>query len=322
MAARLPSNRSARETAHEGSGLIATKSRRGPNFLDPRRLEPLVWLAPSLLLIIGIVVYPMFEMVRSSVTDFSRSGLDRGFSGLANFELLLGESGLASVLLRTIVWVIVIVGITTAMSLFLAQLLNSGFPGQRMVRLALIVPWAASVVVTMGSWKWILNLYYGILNEWLTSLDLIDAPIDFVGGIDSSFPTLIFLSVFLSIPFTVYVLLAGLQTIPEDLYEAARVDGAGSWRTYASIVLPLLRPSLIVATVLNVIFTFNSFTVIWVMTRGGPGGTTDITTTFAYKLAFQSRAIGEAAALSVVNLLLLMAVTFAYIGYISRRNET
>ncbi len=285
-----------------------------------RRFEPGLWLAPSLILVTAVIAYPLLELVRASITDFSRSGVARGLTGLGNYEQLFAERDLPAVLVRTVVWVISIVAFTTLVSLVLAQLLNLRFPGQRLVRLALIVPWAASIVVTTAIWKWLLNPFYGVVNQALLWLRIIDTPVNFIGDLDSSFPTLIVISVFLAIPFTVYVLLAGLQAIPDDLHEAARVDGASDLRRFRSIILPLLRPALVVATVLNIIYTFNSFTLIWVLTRGGPGSTTDISATYAYKLAFQSRSIGEAAALGVVNLLILMVATIAYVTYAARRD--
>ena len=125
----------------------------------------------------------------------------------------------------------------------------------------------------------------------------------------------------MSVPFTTYVILAGLQGIPRELYEAARVDGAGPWRTYRSIVLPLLRPALLVAVVLNVIYVFNSFPIIWIMTQGGPGRETDTTVTLVYKLAFKDHAIDEAAALSVLNVVALLVIVGVYVAVVGRRSR-
>jgi len=286
-----------------------------------RKLQPILWLLPSLVLIVGVVLYPALQMVQTSFSRITMSGLNRGFIGLANFADLFQEPSLGSVFLRTLEWVALTVAITTLISLVLAQLLNERFPGQRLLRFSIIVPWAASIVITTLTWKWMLNYYYGAVNELLLRLSLVSAPIDWVGGVDTSFASTVFVAVFLSVPFTAYVLLAGLQAIPGELYEAARVDGAGAWRTYVSIVFPLLRPALVVATVLNVIYVFNSFPVIWLMTQGGPGTSTDITATFMYKLAFQNRRIGESAGLSVLNLIVIMIVTLGYVWFVNRRSE-
>jgi ABC-type sugar transport system permease subunit len=300
-------------------------ARRAPRASRRRRLAralaPLPWLAPSLLLIGGVVVYPVIEMVRTSLTDVNLSGLSTRDVGLRNFRWVIEEDGFGQVLRNTGVWVVLVVGITVLVSLALAQLLNERFPGRRIVRWALIVPWATSLVMTAAVWKWMLNYYYGILNGALGWLGIIDEPIDWLGDPATSFYAMVLVGVIVSIPFTTYVVLAGLQGIPRELYEAARVDGAGSWRTYRTIVLPLLRPALLVGVVLNVIYVFNSFPIIWIMTQGGPGRETDTTVTLVYKLAFRDRAIDEAAALSVFNVIALLIVVGAYVAVVGRRSR-
>jgi ABC-type sugar transport system permease subunit len=300
-------------------------ARRAPRASRRRRLAralaPLPWLAPSLLLIGGVVVYPVIEMVRTSLTDVNLSGLSTRDVGLRNFRWVVEEDGFGQVLRNTGVWVVLVVGITVLVSLALAQLLNERFPGRRIVRWALIVPWATSLVMTAAVWKWMLNYYYGILNGALGWVGIIDEPIDWLGDPATSFYAMVLVGVIVSIPFTTYVVLAGLQGIPRELYEAARVDGAGSWRTYRTIVLPLLRPALLVGVVLNVIYVFNSFPIIWIMTQGGPGRETDTTVTLVYKLAFRDRAIDEAAALSVFNVIALLIVVGAYVAVVGRRSR-
>jgi multiple sugar transport system permease protein len=286
-----------------------------------RALAPLPWLAPSLLLIGGVVVYPVFEMVRTSLKDVNISGLTTRGVGLRNFRWVFEEEDFGHVLRNTALWVVLVVGITVVISLALAQLLNQRFPGRRAVRWALIVPWAASLVMTAAIWKWMLNYYYGVINGALQWVGLIDKPRDWLGDSSTSFYAMILVGVIVSLPFTTYVILAGLQGIPGELYEAARVDGASPWRTYRAIVLPLLRPALLVAVVLNVIYVFNSFPIIWIMTQGGPGRDTDTTVTMVYKLAFRDHAIDEAAALSVLNVGALVVVVIAYVLIVGRRSR-
>jgi multiple sugar transport system permease protein len=287
----------------------------------PRALAPLPWLAPSLLLICAVVVYPVFEMVRTSLHDVNISGLTTRGVGLRNFRWVFEEDSFGQVLRNTALWVVLVVGLTVLISLALAQLLDQRFPGRRIVRWALIVPWAASLVMTAAIWKWMLNYYYGIINGALQWLGIIDKPRDWLGDASTSFYAMVLVGVIVSLPFTTYVLLAGLQGIPRELYEAARVDGAGAWRTYRRIVLPLLRPALLVAVVLNVIYVFNSFPIIWIMTQGGPGRQTDTTVTMVYKLAFRDHAIDEAAALSVLNVAALIVVVLIYVLIVGRRSR-
>jgi ABC-type sugar transport system permease subunit len=278
------------------------------------RLWP--WLAPSLVLVTAVVVYPAVEMVRTSLLDLNSIGLAQGFAGLGNFQTLFDEPALGHVVRNTVVWVVVVVGVTLLVSMALAQLLNAAFPGRRLVRWALIVPWAASLVMTATIWRYIYERDFGILNRLLSDLGLIDQPVDWFRDTSTAFWCLIVIGIIVSIPFTTYVLLAGLQTIPSEIREAARVDGAGPLRAWRQVTLPLLRPSIVVAVVLNTIYVFNSFPIIWVITGNLPGFDTDTTITFMYKLAFTAKLdAGEAAALAVFNVAVLLVVVTVYLRW-------
>ncbi len=275
------------------------------------------WLAPSLLLIAGVIAFPAFEMVRTSLLSMDAIGVSHGFAGLDNYRRMLSEPALDDVVRNTVLWVVVVVGVTVLLSLAMAQFLNKRFVGRRMVRWALIVPWAASLVMSATVWRYILEGSYGMLNRILDDLGLISAPIEWYKDEALGFWCLIVVGIIVSIPFTTYVVLAGLQTVPEELYEAARIDGAGAWRTYRSVTLPLLKPALLVAVVLNVIYVFNSFPLIWIITGKIPGHDTDTTITFAYKIAFREQLdTGQAAALSVLNVVLLLVVVGIYLALV------
>lgn len=283
---------------------------------------PILWVSPMVLLIVGVVFWPVFEMLRTSLTQVGRSGQLQGFAGLENYYEVLGNPALAGVFVRTILWVVVVVVLTIVISLALAQLLNQDFPGRRFVRWALLVPWASSIIMTATSFRWMLNGYYGILNRFLADLGLIDERVEWLGTAETSFPWLIVVAVFVSLPFTTFVILAALQTIPAEVVEAARVDGARAWRTYFEITLPLLSSALLVAAVINIINVFNQFPIIWIMTNGGPGNTTDTTTTLMFKLAFRSYDIGASAALSVLNFAVILVFVLIYLratGFMKRK---
>lgn len=277
------------------------------------RLGPLPWIGPALVLIFGVVLWPAFEMFRTSFLDIGLSGAIKGFAGIENFENLLANPALWGVIVRTVIWVVLVVLVTVVISLGLAQLLNAAFPGNKAVRWALIVPWAASVVMTATVWRWILDGFYGVMNRLLMDLHIISAPVNWLGSPTPAFIWMMAVAVFVSLPFTTYVVLAGLTAIPTEIYEAARVDGASSWRTYTGITLPMLRPAILVGTVINLINVFNSFPIIWVMTEGGPGNQTDTTTTFMYKLAFRDQDIGQSAAMAVVNFLFILLMILVYL---------
>ncbi|MGW8885942.1 carbohydrate ABC transporter permease [Streptomyces sp. NPDC055749] len=275
------------------------------------RLGALPWIGPAVLLIVLVVVWPVYEMIRTSFLRISSSGFVRGSAGTDKYRQLFDEPTLPSVLLATTVWTLVVVSLTMVLSLALAQLFNQKFPGRRVTRWALIAPWAASVVMTAIGFKWMLNQTAGVLNTLMTDIGLIDGPKDWLGTPATAWPWMMFVAVFISLPFTTYTLLAGLQTVPDEVYEAARVDGSGPWQTYWKITLPLLRPAFLVGVVINLINVFNSFPIIWSMTRGGPDSDTATTTVFMYQL--KSSDIGESAAMSVLNFALVMIMVAVFL---------
>ena len=299
------------------TGLLKSSAAKRPKKLKASHnvsfLSALPWVGPALVLILLVVIWPVIELIRTSFTDISLAGSLLDFNGLANYRDLLANTDLYPVVKRTLLWVFGIVFFTVLLSLPLAQLINQNFPGRKYVRWAMIFPWAASVVMTSMIWTWILDAYSGELNLTLTQLGLISEPVDWVNNPGSSFYFLMWVAVFVSVPFTTFVLLAGLQSIPADIVEAASVDGATHWQIYRRIKFPLLRNSLLIASIINIINVFNSFPIIWVMTRGGPGYETDTTTTFAYKLAFIESNMGQSTALGVFNFMIIMVIVGFYL---------
>ncbi|MDH6130724.1 multiple sugar transport system permease protein [Kitasatospora sp. MAA4] len=281
-------------------------------------LGPLPWIAPAILLIALVVLWPVYEMVHTSFLRISSSGFVRGSAGLDKYRKLFAETDLGHVLTATVLWTLVVVTLTMVLSLALAQLFNQEFPGRRLTRWALIAPWAASVLMTAIGFKWMLNQTAGVLNTAMTDLGLINSPKDWLGDPNTAWPWMMFVAVFVSLPFTTYTLLAGLQTVPAEVYEAARVDGASTWQTYRKITLPLLRPAFLVGVVINLINVFNSFPIIWGMTQGGPASATATTTVFMYQL--KDTDIGESAAMSVVNFALVVVMVLVFLK-VSRWNE-
>ncbi len=167
------------------------------------------------------MLYPAVALVRASLSHYSVTGLYRGSVGASNYARLLEQEALPTVVANTVIWVVVVVLVTVVVSLGLAQLLNEAFPGRRLVRWALIVPWAASVIMTAKLFAWIYDYYFGILNHVLVSLRLVPAPVDWLGNDATVMGAMIAVGVFVSLPFTTYVVLAGLSAIPGEVYEAA-----------------------------------------------------------------------------------------------------
>ena len=286
-------------------------------------LEALLWLGPALALILGVVVYPVVALVSSSFGEFSITGLRKGDAGVANYAKFVTSEDLPQVVWNTAVWVGAVVLITLVLSLGLAQFLSKEFIGRRVVRWAVIVPWAAALVITSQLFRLMFDYYHGIVNQLLLGLGVIQAPIDWLGDPHFTMPSMVIVGVFVSIPFTAYLFLAGLNGIPADVYEAASIDGARAWQVYAGITLPLLRPAILIAIVLNMIYVFNSFPIIWILNGSNPGYGNDTLITYMYKLAFRSadHDVGLSAAAGVFNVLLIMIAVAVYLRFVNWREE-
>ena len=281
-----------------------------------RRLTPLLWLSPALALIGVVVLWPVVVMVQSSFQQIGGEGFVAGYNGTTNYHNLFHEPDFVSVLLRTVVWVVVVVAVTVLLSLGLAQLLHQKFPGRRLTRWALIIPWAASVMMTALIFKWALDPNVGVINVILHHIGVVKQygsnQADWLGNPTSALAWMMAVAIFVSLPFTTYAILSGLQGIPGEVYEAAQIDGATSWRSYLGVTLPLLRPAILVATLINVINVFNSFPIIWEMTRGGPGYETSTST--IYMIDLKTSDVGQAAAMSVFNFLLVIVIVLVYLS--------
>ncbi|GLY31279.1 sugar ABC transporter permease [Kineosporia sp. NBRC 101731] len=287
-------------------------------------LSAIPWLIAPIVLIAGVVVYPAIALVQASLSDYSITGLRRGSAGFDNYIDIFQHDDLGLVLWNTLVWVVVVVALTILIGLGLAQFMSKDFRGRTVMRWAIIIPWAASLVITARLFTLILDYEHGILNQLLVTLHITGEPIDFLGNDSWVMPSMIGVGVFVSLPFTAYVLLAGLNAIPHDLLEAARMDGASAWKVYRYITLPLLRPAMLVASVLNLIYVFNSFPLVYTLNDRNPGFTHDTSITYSYKLAFKAaeRSVGMSAAMGVINVLLILVVVMIYLRIIRWREVT
>ena len=214
----------------------ATRGRPGGKDL----LQALPWIAPALLLIFGVVLFPAGVMFFNSTRDISLSGLDKGSVGFDNFVTVFTFAEFWPIIFRTIIWVVAVVTFTVMISLGLAQILNKAFPGRQIVRMAVIVPWAASVVMTTMVFYYSLEPYFGVFNKFLYDIGLSDDAVGYgwTKNPATAFAWSIVIAIFVSLPFTTYTILAGLQTVPADTLEAAKMDGAGPTRTYWTVVVP------------------------------------------------------------------------------------
>ncbi len=279
----------------------------------PRATAPYVLIFPSFLLASAIILWPLKEIVSLSLHDVNRFGMLRDFIGLEHFRVLFADPDFIAATWRTLLWTAAVVAGTLIISVPIALILNEDFYGRGIARILIMLPWAISLTMTAIVWRWALNGESGMLNSALRGLGLIDTNIQWLAQAATAFPMQIFIGILVSIPFTVTIFLGGLSSVPDDLYEAAATEGAGSWDQFRLITLPLLRPFINIAFVLNTIYVFNSFPIIWATTQGGPANSTDILVTYLYKTGFRVGKLGEAAAVSLIMFAILLVFTIIYV---------
>ncbi|CAM2196348.1 putative ABC transporter permease protein BRA0749/BS1330_II0742 [Paraburkholderia kururiensis] len=298
------------DTAPGASQSGRTRLRRSASTQPP---APWLLIVPSLLLALFIISYPIYNIVFQSLHEVSRFGAIRGFSGLQNFYNVFADPVFTDSLRRTLIWTGCVVGGTVLISVPVALILNQDFYGRGVARTIIMLPWSVSLTMTAVVWRWSFNDDYGMVNVTLQRLGLIAGPIHWLATPELAFAVEIAVGILVSIPFTVTILLGGLSSVPADIYEAARIDGANAWQQFRKLTLPLLKPFINMAILLNVIYVFNSFPIIWVMTQGGPDNGTHILVTYLYELGFRLGRPGEAAAVSLIMLAMLFVFSMAYL---------
>jgi len=281
--------------------------------------NPYVLIMPGFVLTAFIILWPLIQLGILSVSDLNRFGLIRGFAGALNFQAVFADPDFVASTWRTAIWTAGIVVGSLALSIPLAVILNEDFHGRGLARVIVMLPWSVSLTMTAIVWRWALNGESGMLNSGLRGLGLIDDNIQWLAQASTAFPVQILIGVLVTVPFTTTIFLGGLSSIPDDLYEAARLEGATVAQQFRDITLPLIRPFINIAIVMNTIYVFNSFPIIWVMTQGGPANSTDILVTYLYKAGFRFGKLGEAAALSLIMFAILLAFTILYVRLAMRR---
>ena len=276
------------------------------------KIEPYIWIAPSVILMAIFIIVPIFYVFRMAFSKVTRAGLIRGFNGVDNFTAVLKGSVFSGVLWNTLIWTVVVVGLSTLLGFILALLLNNEFKGRKVARAIVVFPWATTLVIQASVWKFIIDTDYGALNTLLKTLGIIQTNINWTPTPEAWFAWEIACGIFVTIPFVCFTVLSGLQSIDASYYEAATVDGANYWQKLFNVTLPLVKSSLTVSTVLNIIYVFNSFPIIWTMTKGDPANKTDTLVTYLYKLAFYNGKQGEAAAVSLIGFCILLACASVY----------
>lgn len=285
------------------------------------KIAPYVWLLPSIVLMSIFVIYPIATVFKLSFHEISKSSVVGGAIGFKNFADAISLPAFRRVMLNTLIWVVSVVGLSTVLGFVVAMVLNQKFRGRKIARAILVFPWATSLVIQASVWNYIINFEYGNLNNVLLNLGIIKQAINWRSSFQIEFMWECGVGIFVTVPFVAFCVLSGLQSIDNSLYEAADIDGAGFWKRMFGITIPLVRPSLTVSTVLNIIYVFNSFPIVYTMTKGAPNHQTDTMITYLYMLNFYDREKGPATALSVIGFVILCICAGVYMISTMRKED-
>jgi multiple sugar transport system permease protein len=272
-------------------------------------------IVPSLILILAVVIYPVASGILLSFREMrlTRPDLGTSFVGLQHYADMMSDRVFLVSLKNTLVWVVV--GTTTqfALGLLTALALNRPLPGMRIARILVLLPWIMPSVVAGHMWALMLDSRLGVINDILVRLGILTEYKAWFADPNTALMTVLVVSLWGAFPFFTLLLLAGLQGIPDDLYEAAAVDGANYWLQFRHITLPLLTPIIVAAVILRVIGLVNAPDLLIVLTGGGPGHATQVLSLYAFQKAYSEFNFGYAGAISVFMLLLLMLFTVLYV---------
>lgn len=264
-------------------------------------------VAPALLVLAATLGWPLVQAVQLSLQNVRVIGSPGTFVGFDNYRYILGGSAFWNAAGLSMVWVIANAVLQTALALVAALVLNEKFPGVRVARTWIILSWIVPTVVVVVIWRWLFSTSGGMINPLLIQSGIVDRPVGFFASPWTAMATLVFVNSWRWFPFIALMILAGLTRIPDDLHEAARIDGANAWQRFRRITWPLLAPTLVVLAVIGTMLSFNVFDIIWLLTSGGPAGGSRTLPVLIYETAFKSYRLSEAATISVLATLLLMA---------------
>lgn len=286
-----------------------------------RRIEPMLYIAPAFVVLGLVVGFPVFSAIGTSFLHASllKPGQD-SFAGLSNYVSLFGDAEFLSALWRTFVWAGAALVIQTSLALGIALVLNRKLVGRGLFRTVLIVPWVVPTILVALIWRYLLDPVSGPVTEVLGWVGF-DSPPIWLADPTWAMPTLLLISAWKWTPFSAVVILAGLQQIPQEHYEAAAVDGANAWQRFVHVTIPSISTSLALVTLTTISGAINNFNGIWLFTRGGPNGATEILTTYAYRTAFMQFDFGKASAISVLIFLIMMVLAVTYFIVVEGRQN-
>jgi multiple sugar transport system permease protein len=296
------------------SGLVSGRRRRGGQERADARLG-LVMAAPAILIILLIAVIPLAQTIQDSLFQISLKfeNAPRPFVGLDNYVSVMSDASWFNALQVTALVAVVSVAAELVLGMLIALLINRSFRGRGIVRASVLVPWALTTVVAAKMWAWIYDGRYGVVNDLLMRLGVIDQPIIFLVRPEVTIWAMIAAEIWKTTPFMALLLLAGLQLIPSELYEAAALDGSSRWQAFWRVTLPLMKPTILVALLFRTIDAVRMFDLPRVLTNGGPGRSTETVVLYTYNTFFTSLNFGYGSTLAVMIFLIVVLVSFFYI---------
>ena len=275
-------------------------------------------IVPALLLIVGLVAYPFAMSIYFSLSDYW-VGSPGSFVGLQNFRDIFANEIFQQTVYNSFVFTAIAVVLKAVLGIWLAMLLFRPFRFKRLIRGAVLLPWVIPTALSTLAWKWMFDSLYSVVNWTGIHLGLMNPPgPNWLGMGTYAMSAVIAVNVWRGLPFFAIIVLAGLVSIPREYYEAAEVDGAGSWHRFRHVTLPLLKPVLAVVILFSTIFTFSDFNIVQVLTSGGPVNTTHLFATLAYQQGLVGGNLGQGAAISLFLFPLLAAIVFVQLRYIRR----
>lgn len=270
-------------------------------------------IAPTVIVFCAVIVYPLLAAIYLSLFQLYTPTLEGSFVGLGNYRDLLARGEFWISLRNTLVWTLGSLSLQLLFGIAMALMLHQNVWFRSLARSLILFPYFVSTVVAVLVWRWLFNDLYGILNHLLIGVGINDMPVDYLGAMPNAMISLVLVGAWKYFPFVVIAVLARLQTIPDALYEAARIDGAGPVARFFDVTLPQLRDVLIVIILLRAIWDFKEFDLIFLLTGGGPVISTQTLSLLVYKEAFALNQMGMAAAYAVVMMAIMLAFMIVYI---------
>ncbi|MFG1651621.1 carbohydrate ABC transporter permease [Micromonospora sp. NPDC049275] len=307
---------------HGGAAKAAPPGPPAPRTRRPGRWLAWGFLAPTVVYLLAFYAYPLYRNIELSLREYTvRSFVQGGapFAGLDNYRTVLTDPAFWPTLTHTLVFTGASLVFQFTIGMALALFFRQNFPLSGTLRALILVPWLLPLIVSASTWSWLLNSDSGLVNAALGVVGI--DPVNWLTSPTWSLTSVIIANVWIGIPFNLVVLYSGLQAIPVEVYEASALDGASGWQRFWSITFPLLRPVSAITLLLGLIYTLKVFDIIWIMTRGGPTGSSATLATWSYRLGFGNMLPEFGPGAAVGNLLIVMALIAGLVYIRSQRRQ-